>query len=223
MTDLPVLNRSFVLTAAEPVGKRWSPACRQRACGFTLLELLTVIAIVVVLAGLILGGMGYAQQKAASSRATGEIAALSNLIEAFKADFGDYPRSDDAAHKTSTAPPKTVPDARFSAFLAVHLFGRQVTPATNITHITNWARKNNWAESGLGPADPPVEVKVVGDNGTVVTVGSRSLVDPFGNPYGYSTGGTYNPTFDLWSTAGATPSPASESVDSLSQRWIKNW
>jgi hypothetical protein len=48
--------------------------------------------------------------------------------------------------------------------------------------------------------------------------------DPFGNLYGYSTAkasnpsGTvgYNPTFDLWSTAGGTQA-------SDVPGWIKNW
>jgi hypothetical protein len=47
--------------------------------------------------------------------------------------------------------------------------------------------------------------------------------DPSGNSYGYSTiqaaGNTsagYNPTFDLWSTAGLT-----SGTDST--QWIKNW
>jgi hypothetical protein len=46
--------------------------------------------------------------------------------------------------------------------------------------------------------------------------------DPFGNSYGYSTRmaaigtGGYNPTFDLWSTAGLT-------TGSDSSQWIKNW
>jgi len=46
--------------------------------------------------------------------------------------------------------------------------------------------------------------------------------DPFGNSYGYSTrmaatgGAGYNPTFDLWSTAGLT-------TGNDSTQWIKNW
>ncbi|MGH7938945.1 MAG: hypothetical protein ACRD5Z_19955, partial [Bryobacteraceae bacterium] len=48
------------------------------------------------------------------------------------------------------------------------------------------------------------------------------IKDPFGNSYGYSTAGEagdgqgYNPTFDLWSTAGS-------STASGKSGWIKNW
>jgi prepilin-type N-terminal cleavage/methylation domain-containing protein len=62
-------------------------------------------------------------------------------------------------------------------------------------------------------------------NGNTTTT-VNYIRDPFGNSYGYSTiqaatgDGTkgYNPTFDLWSTAGTT----SGSPTDLNQ-WIKNW
>jgi hypothetical protein len=64
-------------------------------------------------------------------------------------------------------------------------------------------------------------------SGTTYTV--NYIRDPFGNSYGYSTaqaanpGGTagYNPTFDLWSTAGLTATPGSP--DTITPQWIKNW
>ena len=48
-----------------------------------------------------------------------------------------------------------------------------------------------------------------------------AIADPFGNSYGYSTrfrripAHGYNPTFDLWSTAGSERNESSQ--------WIKNW
>ena len=58
-----------------------------------------------------------------------------------------------------------------------------------------------------------------------------AIVDPFGNSYGYSTaqaanpGGDagYNPTFDLWSTAGLTTNPPGIPPDTITPQWIKNW
>ena len=54
-----------------------------------------------------------------------------------------------------------------------------------------------------------------------------AIADPFGHSYGYSTANQansskgYNPTFDLWSTAGtgtgSTPDPSPQ------EQWIKNW
>ena len=55
--------------------------------------------------------------------------------------------------------------------------------------------------------------------------------DPFGNSYGYSTvkasaptgSDGYNPTFDLWSTAGLTTNPPTTGSDTITPQWIKNW
>lgn len=66
--------------------------------GFTLVELLAVIALIGVLAGLTLSGLGYVQQKSAVSRAETEVAALSAAIENFKLDHGTYPASADVLY-----------------------------------------------------------------------------------------------------------------------------
>src|SRR4051794_20927715 len=58
---------------------------------FTILELLIVITIIIILAGLTIATMGYAQSKARRSRAEAEIAAISAALENYKADNGVYP------------------------------------------------------------------------------------------------------------------------------------
>src|SRR5229473_7161767 len=62
---------------------------------FTVIELLLVIAIIIILAGLILSTVGYVQKKGARSRAEAEIAAMSAALESYKADNGIYPRDTD--------------------------------------------------------------------------------------------------------------------------------
>src|SRR5437868_11908870 len=63
---------------------------RQRGA-FTIIELLIVMAIIVILAGLILATAGYVQKKGQRSRAEAEIAAMSAALENYKADNGVYP------------------------------------------------------------------------------------------------------------------------------------
>ena len=58
---------------------------------FTIVELLVVMAIILVLAGLILATSSYVQNKGARSRAEAEIAAMSAALENYKADNGVYP------------------------------------------------------------------------------------------------------------------------------------
>src|SRR5881397_1647674 len=69
-----------------------SPMSRRSICGFTVLELLIVISIIIVLAALTLATMGYVQKKGARSRTETEIAAISAALENYKADNGVYPR-----------------------------------------------------------------------------------------------------------------------------------
>lgn len=61
------------------------------ASAFTLIELLTVIAIIAVLAGLTVGGMAAAKNMRINSRGEAELRNLQTAIESYKADRGTYP------------------------------------------------------------------------------------------------------------------------------------
>jgi len=58
---------------------------------FTLIELMVVVAIIAVLAGLTLGTLGYVNRKGAESRARSEVAAIAAAIDNYKLEFGSYP------------------------------------------------------------------------------------------------------------------------------------
>ncbi len=59
--------------------------------GFTIVEVLVAMAIILVLAGLILATSSYVSNKGARSRAEVEIAAMSAALENYKTDNGIYP------------------------------------------------------------------------------------------------------------------------------------
>src|SRR5213080_732912 len=59
---------------------------------FTLIELIVVITVIIILTGLVLSTVGYAQKKGARARAETEIAAISAACESYKADNAIYPR-----------------------------------------------------------------------------------------------------------------------------------
>jgi general secretion pathway protein G len=67
-----------------------APAARQFAA-FTLIELLIVITIIAILAGLTLAAMGGLNQRAARDRARGEVAAIVNAIQSFQVQNGSFP------------------------------------------------------------------------------------------------------------------------------------
>src|SRR5215467_14406055 len=66
---------------------------KRRYTAFSLIELIVVIAIIVIVAGLVLSTVGYVQRKAARSRAETEIASMSAALEGYKADNGIYPQN----------------------------------------------------------------------------------------------------------------------------------
>lgn len=146
--------------------------------GFTLLELLVVITIIAILAGLILNTAGYMQKKAARSRAEAEIAALSAALESYKADMGDYP--------VGTATNVSTGTNRF-------LRGALAPDGTNSLNPLNKV----YFEFSKG----------MGTNPTLSKDTNQDIIDPFGNRYGYQypgdTGRSGSNFFDLWSTAGS--------------------
>src|SRR6267143_2328374 len=186
---------------------------RRHNAAFTLIELLVVIAIIIVLTGLILSTVGYVQKKGARARAETEIAALSAACESYKADNGVYPRdpsSTDLLDARLSGDPTNSQYKNASLALYNLLFG-----ATNGSRTPNSGARSYFVfkPNMLFPADQNQNVQYI--------------QDPFGNSYGYSTiqaatGNTttgYNPTFDLWSTAGLTTDPPTATI---TQQWIKN-
>jgi prepilin-type N-terminal cleavage/methylation domain-containing protein len=200
--------------------------------GFTLIEMLTVIAVILVLSGLLLSVNSGVQTKAARARAEGEIAAMSSACENYKADNGAYPR--DAAGVTDALnprPPSVATTAYVGASLALYqaLSGNTVAAGGALT---------------LGPGKSYYEFK---PNQLSIRKDSNGMIshvlfiqDPWGRSYGYSTAGAkfeedyrallrvnpaaarpanprgYNPTFDLWSTGGAL-------TTTNIAKCVKNW
>ncbi len=64
---------------------------RTSRAGFTLVEVLTVIAIIALLAALILGLAGNAQKKAARSKAEAEVTQLQSFVTDYQMQYGQVP------------------------------------------------------------------------------------------------------------------------------------
>ena len=58
---------------------------------FTVTDLLVAIAIIVILAGILIGGMGYAGRRADDAKTISAIQTFSAALEAFRAEKGYYP------------------------------------------------------------------------------------------------------------------------------------
>jgi len=193
---------------------------KRRYNAFTLIELIVVVGIILVLAGLVLSTVGYARKKGARARAETEIAAMSAAIENYKADNGIYPRDNATNQYTDTL------DARqnFDPTQAVYN-NASFYLYTQLTGDLNGNRQIDAGETGKNYMQfKPNMLLPAGGSGTVTAIS-----DPFGNSYGYSTANQsdpskgFNPTFDLWSTAGAAPSPTPSPPGTQQNLWIKNW
>lgn len=64
-----------------------------KRAGFTLVELLTTLAVIAVLLGLMIPALSQVQKTAANVKQKGQFNAIGVALEAFRADTGDYPPS----------------------------------------------------------------------------------------------------------------------------------
>jgi prepilin-type N-terminal cleavage/methylation domain-containing protein len=91
-------NNNFLGTVVNRISKgiwwkRATPVVKGKKGGraFTLIELLAVIAIIGLLAGVVLGTAGIATEKSRQSRIRTELNRLVSDIESYKAAMGNYP------------------------------------------------------------------------------------------------------------------------------------
>ncbi|HEY2142945.1 MAG TPA: type II secretion system protein [Candidatus Udaeobacter sp.] len=198
---------------------------------FTLIELVVVFALILVLTGLVLSTAGYARKQGARARAQTEIAAMSAACESYKSDNGVYPRGPASAITISTV---TIP-ANVTDSLDARTKGDPTSntdPTYGETSLYLYTLLSGDSNGSRNPGGKsymqfkPNMLLPAGGTGTVT-----AIADPFGNSYGYSTANQadpitpkgYNPTFDLWSTAGLTANPPPSGTDTITPQWIKNW
>jgi prepilin-type N-terminal cleavage/methylation domain-containing protein len=208
--------------------------------GFTLIEMITVIAIIAILSGLVLSISGLVQNKGARAKAEAEIKALSSGLESYKTDFGGYPQ--DTATDALDPRISSSPTSYFKASLALYkALSGDLNANGKIDATGNDPEKaNNYVPDFFRPSrfDSAAREQL---NKGASTVTISYIVDPFGYSYGYSTIGLkaeqeyrvqlltdpnasrpaslgYNPTFDLWSTGGGTTGSEKDRA-----KWVKNW
>jgi prepilin-type N-terminal cleavage/methylation domain-containing protein len=158
------------------------PIQRKRHAAFTLIEMMAVITIIVILAGLVVGGLGFVTERQAKEKAKVQMSLLSKALEEYKLDNGTYPATEDSANGEGA-----------SAILFKALYWDGVSDPTKAAKIY------------VPELDP-----AVGKQGWTSGVASAAtkISDPWGGEYRYRTATnaagaansyTQNPDFDLWS------------------------
>jgi prepilin-type N-terminal cleavage/methylation domain-containing protein len=197
---------------------------RTGKAAFTLIELMAVITIIVILAGLVVGGMGFVSERQAKEKAKVQIALLSKALEEYKLDMGSYPPTVDKPNVASPAGTGTSAVSLYDAlFYDGYDYGKQATPPTTWTKAV---------KIYLADLDP-TSTKQGWVTTSTTTVGkSLTVSDPWGNQYCYrtavdSTGkanaSTQNPDFDLWSMGKDGKSKPATPSDTTNRDDIKNF
>ena len=209
---------------------------RAANAAFTLIEMLTVMAVIAVLASLVVSVNGFAQKKSAMLRAEGEIRTMGTACEGYNADMGEYPRdvSDKEVFQTDTdslcptidGDPLADKYKKACLILYKALSGEENANGDPKEKAYYEFTRTQLKKDGKGRVE--------------------YIQDPFGNCYGYSTNGAaseefyrvqleknprarrlksggFNSTYDLWSTGGNITKDSAEGLNSVRRRWVKNW
>ncbi len=146
------------------------PAVGGSARAFTLLELLAVVAIIGVLTAFVFGAAGGARERSRRTQAAAELAVLAQALEAYRTQFGDYPRTGVAANEpTGAAAPDDGPGILFNA-----LAGRR-GPGAALTAVEG---------RGLVPAAVTLQTAALPVAGNSVQV-ANAFLDPWARRYLY--------------------------------------
>jgi general secretion pathway protein G len=185
--------------------------------GFTLIELMAVITIIVILAGVVVGGLGYVNEKQDSAKAKIQVALLAKALEDYKSDFGIYPPT--ANIRDATKPGGT---SNSGTILYTLLFYNGFISSSSSSPTKIYISDLDPRYSKQGWLDKPT-------NATAAPLPTLAIRDPWGNEYCYRSAfpaatvtttptanrDTINPDYDLWSMGkdGLTGTPETTADD----------
>lgn len=213
---------------------------KRRCSGFTLIELMAAMLIIIVISGLVVGIFNFVNAKTNRTKAAAEIKMYGAAISSYSTDFGGPPQTGDTnklSPLTHFVPTSTeYDDANRDLYKA----------------LTGDANRNNKVDPSEKDAKRYIQeidiLKLVKWDETGKEV--KYFKDPFNYPYGYSTAALkaeqdfkeeirengraaerqapvgFNASgYDMWSTSNNKRDPAGddETMKKLWKEWVKNW
>jgi type II secretory pathway pseudopilin PulG len=173
---------------------------------------LAVVAIIVLLAGIIMGTATFANRKSLESKTRSQLHQFTLALELFKTDNGNYPIT------PSNAPRAYVISHDYTGDNITNVIYNDITLYQALTNYTSAGGKSAYYEF----KPDQIQQITLGAGGTITT---NVLVDPYGNYWGYfcttnsAAGWTTNQfnsrSYDLWSFGLS----ATEPTNSLICNW----
>ena len=150
---------------------------RRQAGGFSLMELMVVVAIIVLLAGLTIAGMGFIEGKKARDTAAVQVKLIENALQNYHSDNRSYPQHLDPTGE------------RGDEVLYKYLYWDGYVDRENggVIYMPEFDPENNTKGGQAWMQDTDAQARIV---------------DPWGNYYRYRSGDApdaQNVDFDLWS------------------------
>jgi general secretion pathway protein G len=183
---------------------------RRSPAAFTLIELMAVVTIIVILAGMVVGGLGYVNEKQSREKTKVQIALLSKGLEEYKLDMGTYPPTVNKA-----GPFNSAAGTGTSAILFSALYFDGVQDNTKRIYVPELDPVNSKQGWTIAPASA-----------------TTTITDSWGNQYCYrsatkadgtANAATQNPDFDLWSIGKDNKSDPSTASASTNKDDIRNF
>lgn len=181
-----------------------------RAPAFTLIELMVVIAIILVLATMVVGGLGWYKRKAAEGKTTVLVSSIERALEEYKLDNGFFPEGDGGDGSTE------------QVYIALYGDGKlEVNGSGNVIVAT---QPSGVTDDGNTVYLDVLDPNLKGNKQNVDSTGGYTIIDAWGSPLFYVSPGEMNPRddFDLWSRgADGRGGPSGTKKERLDD--IKNW
>jgi len=161
------------------------PGKRRHRNAFTLMELLVVMAIIAILAGIVLGALRFASIKSRRSMAEAELQAIASALQLYKDEMQYFPACHNFIDGTNTT-------VAFATSNSACLF-RAISG--------NGAGTNTTVDTGTRPYFNKWREAKQGNIGKDTSSPAHYFIrDPWENPYNYIQPGLTNTvTFDLYS------------------------
>ena len=146
----------------------------RRRDAFTLIELLTVISVIAILAAITFGISAGVYQRQARTKAQAELSALASALESYRAQYGSYPEADGTGWDGANA----------------HVLYRALTGQIEPDGTENTPKKKAFVDISKFDLDK--------DESTGTFSDDNAFVDPWGKPYVYQ----FDPDSSNWNRFG---------------------